>query len=110
MTIALAIEYIPRRMRDLGVGDAYYIRFRHYVLQANELLNIDAENQFYILVEEVVDIIIDSDASPYDLSNDSLNEQNYEHQGSISIWNTSSSLKHVRFIHVIPINAELPIN
>ena len=53
MTINLALEYIPRRMQELGYKGNYYIRFRHLVLQANEEQTIDAYNQFYYLVEEV---------------------------------------------------------
>jgi hypothetical protein len=45
---------------DLGIED-YYLRFRHFVLQAGERKDIEADNQFYILVEEVSDISISSD-------------------------------------------------
>ena len=52
MTTALALEYIPRRMEELGFGKNYYIRFRHLVVQAGELLELEAYNQFYILVDD----------------------------------------------------------
>ncbi|MGZ4064216.1 MAG: hypothetical protein ACXVP0_14675 [Bacteroidia bacterium] len=104
MTIALAIEYIPRRMKDLGFGSDYYLRFRHFVLQAAEQLNIDADNHYYILVDEVADVSIASDFGIYDLSDPAVNEQNYEHQGKISITNNASGTTHVRFIQVIPKN------
>jgi hypothetical protein len=104
MTIALAIEYIPRRMKDLGIGSEYYLRFRHFVLQAGEKINIDADNQFFILVEEVSDINILSDFGIYDLSDPNTNEQSYEHQGSISITNYAQNPTHIRFIQVIPKN------
>lgn len=104
MTIDLAIEYIPRRMKDLGFGNDYYIRFRHLVLQAAEKLDIAADNQFYLLVEEVSDVTINSDLGYYDLSDPVTNEQCYEHQGSISIVNNSSAKKSIRFIQVIPKN------
>lgn len=103
MTIALAIEYIPRRMKDLGIAD-YYLRFRHFVLQAGEKIELDANNQFYILVDEVSDINISSDFGLYDLSDPSTNEQSYEHQGSISITNYASESTHIRFIQIIPKN------
>jgi hypothetical protein len=103
MTIALAIEYIPRRMKDLGIAD-YYLRFRHFVLQTAEKIELDANNQFYILVEEVADINISSDFGFYDLSDPMVNEQSYEHQGSISITNYAAGSTHIRFIQVIPKN------
>src|SRR4051812_14001452 len=104
MTIALAIEYIPRRMKDLGVGSEYYLRFRHFVLQANEKIELDAHNQFYILVDEISDVSISSDFGFYDLSDPNVNEQIYEHQGSITIINNAQNNTHIRFIQIIPKN------
>ena len=104
MTIALAIEYIPKRMNDIGVGTNYYLRFRHYVLQAGEVVEIDAHNQFFILVHETSEILIESDFGYFDLSDTSINEQSYEHQGSIVLNNYSSNISHIRFIQVIPKN------
>ena len=103
MTIALAIEYIPRRMKDLSIAD-YYLRFRHLVLQPTEVVEIDAYNQFFILVDEVSSISIISDFGVYDLSDPNTNEQSYEHQGSIVLQNFSSGPASVRFIQVIPKN------
>lgn len=104
MTIALAIEYIPRRMKDLGAGSDYYLRFRHFVLQANESIQLEADNQLFILIEEPKDVSVSSDFSFFDLSDNNINEQGYEHQGSIQIQNYSNGITHVRFIQVIPIN------
>ncbi len=102
MTIALALEYIPRRMKELGYGTNYYIRFRHLVLQPNEHLDVEAYNQFYIMVDEPDKVNITSEFGIYDLSVDKTNEQLYEHQGFISIQNYSKAVNHIRFIQVIP--------
>ena len=103
MTTALALEYIPRRMEELGFGKNYYIRFRHLTLQAGELLELEAYNQFYILVEDPpVSISVISDFGMYDLSFGKTNEQSYEHQGLIYINNYATSVNHLRFIQVIP--------
>lgn len=102
MTTALALEYIPRRMQELGHGSDYYIRFRHFVLLPNEKLEIEAFNQFFLLVEEPEHLKIVSDFGFYDLSEDRTNEQFYEHQGTISLTNYASTVTHVRFIQVIP--------
>ena len=104
MTIALAIEYIPRRMKDLGIDSDYYLRFRHFVLQAGEKIELDAHNQFFILVDEISDVSITSDFGLYDLSDPNTNEQIYEHQGSIAINNYAQSNTHIRFIQIIPKN------
>ncbi len=104
MTIALALEYIPRRMNDIGVGTNYFIRFRHFMLVPLETVEIDAYNQFFIQLDEVPDITIHSEFGQYDLSDASINEQQYEHQGQVTIYNYSADIRHVRFIQVIPKN------
>lgn len=103
MTTALALEYIPRRMEELGYGKQYHIRFKHMVLQPLELLEILAYNQFYILVEDPPpNVSVMSDFGMYDLSFGATNEQSYEHQGLIFINNYEASNIHLRFIQVIP--------
>lgn len=102
MTIALALEYIPRRMEELGHGREYHIRFRHLVLQPSELMTLEAYNEFYMLIDEPDGISITSDFGFFDLSFFATNEQQYEHQGYISVQNYSKSANHVRFIQVIP--------
>jgi hypothetical protein len=102
MTIDLALQYIPKRMLELGYGeDEYAIRFRHLVLTAGEQRAIDAFNQLYILVEQTEDISIRSELGLYDLSATNVNELQYEHQGQIKIKNQSVQIRHVRFIRVI---------
>ncbi|MDO9001388.1 MAG: hypothetical protein Q7W45_16600 [Bacteroidota bacterium] len=102
MTINLALEYIPRRMQELGYKGNYYIRFRHLVLQANEEQTIDAYNQFYYLVEEAQNVRVESETGIFDLSENTTNEMQYEHQSKIQIKNYSSGINHLRFIQVIP--------
>ena len=102
MTINLALEYIPRRMQELGYKGNYYIRFRHLVLQANEEQTIDAFNQFYYLVEEAQNVRVESETGISDLSESTTNEMQYEHQSKIQIKNYSSGINHLLFIQVIP--------
>jgi hypothetical protein len=89
-------------MEELGHGKSYYIRFRHFVLQPAEHIDIEAYNEFYILIGEPENVNITSDFGLFDLSFDKTNEQQYEHQGYISVQNYSSSINHIRFIQVIP--------
>lgn len=102
MTIDLALEYIPRRMAELGHGDNYHIRFRHLVLQTNETLEIEAFTQIYLLVEEAVEVSVTSEMGVFDLSTYDANELVYEHLGTIVIRNLAAAPRHVRFIQVIP--------
>lgn len=104
MTVQFAIDYIPRRMKFLGVGSNYYTDVAHLVLQPNETREINAHNQFYILVHEATDVSISSDNGVYDLSDPNINQVIYEHRGNITITNYSQGLAHVQFIQVILIN------
>lgn len=102
MTVALALEYIPRRMKELGVGNEYSIRFRHFILASAEVLTIEADNQFFMLTEEASQVTILSEMGYYDISDALTNEQSYEHQGTITITNNSTYNVHLRFIQAIP--------
>jgi len=102
MTINLALEYIPRRMEELGFGNEYYLRFRHFVLQAGETLEVPAYNQFFMLVDEAIDVSVNSEFGIFDLTLRNANEMLYEHQGLITIKNYASAVNHLRFIQVIP--------
>jgi hypothetical protein len=102
MTTNLALEYIPRRMQELGIGCDYYLRFRHFVLQAGEVVKVEASNQFYILIEEVPDVSVVSDFGIFDLSQSNASEMLYEHQGQMTITNYLTTINHLRFIQVIP--------
>ena len=102
MNTALALEYIPRRMKELGYGSNYYIKFKHLVLQASEVIELDAYNQLFILIEEINDASVQSDFGLFDIAEDKINEQTYEHQGTIIVTNYATHINHVRFIQVIP--------
>lgn len=104
MTIELAIDYIRRRMIELGFGDSYYLRFRHFVLKAKQETEVDGDNQLFILVDPKDSVSVHSVFGIFDLTIDSVNELQYEHQGKISLKNNSSSVQHARFIQVIPKN------
>jgi len=104
MTVDLAIEYIPRRMCELGYGSSYSLRFRHLRLEPGEVRIEPAYSQLIILVEPPGDVRVESNTGLFDLSEDLSNELQYEHQGEIIITNLSASSGHLRFIQVIPKN------
>ena len=104
MNTAFALDYIPRRMKDLGHGPEYYTRPRHFVLKALETREVQANTELFMLIEENANVRIESDFALYDLSDRDTNEQSYEHQGTIRITNHSTSVTHLRFIQVIPKN------
>jgi hypothetical protein len=102
MTEDYTLLMIRRRMQALGIGDGYYIKTEHLVLQAGETLEIEADNQFYFLVKDVDNVKIRSDFGFFDLSFSFTNKQDYEHQGTIRIHNYANTMNHIRFIQVIP--------
>jgi hypothetical protein len=102
MNTDLALALIESRMRDMGYKEGdYSMTFKHHVLQAGELREIDAYNEFYFLEHDPDDVNIQSDFGLYDLSFHQTNELKYEHQGLITLQNLSSAVNHVRFIQVV---------
>ena len=106
MTSDLALEYISKRMEEMGHGKNYLIRFRHLIFRAQEKRELTAYNQIYVLIEPTVNVRIESDVGLYDQNEDHANELQYEHRGAIKITNLSPLLNNVRFIQAIPINKE----
>ena len=102
MTTNFALEYIPRRMNELCINDNYLLKFRHFVIQPADKLVIDAYNEYFLLIQAGNDLIVNSEFGVYDLYDTGINEQQYEHQGKITITNNSKILKHIKFIQIIP--------
>ena len=102
MTVDLALEYIPRRMQELGYGCEYHIRFRHFRLLPGAVEKLAAFNQLFILVEPPEDVTVESDTGLFNVAEDGSNEMQYEHRGNITITNNSALSAHTRMIQVIP--------
>jgi len=101
MTPELANEYIKRRMRELGHGDNYHIRFRHLVLAPMEVRKMDATRQLLILAAPKENIRIQSDMGIFDVAEFSTNELQYEHKGTVLFTNYSPIPQQVQMIQVI---------
>jgi len=104
MTSDLALDYIARRMNEMGFGKKYLIRFRHVLLKLGETREITAYNQIFLLIEPMPNIRIESDVGLFDLTEDHANEMQYEHRGRIKITNLSLTPTNARFLQAIPIN------
>lgn len=104
MTSDLALDYISRRMNEMGFGKSYLIRFRHILLKLGEVREITAYNQIFLLIEPMPNIRIESDVGLFDLTEDHANEMQYEHRGRIRITNLSLVPTNARFLQAIPIN------
>lgn len=106
MTSDLALDYINRRMQEMGYGKKYLLRFRHILLKVGETRELVAYNQIFLLIEPMHSIKIESDVGLFDLNEDSANEMQYEHRGRIRITNLSLSITNARFLQAIPTNKE----
>lgn len=102
MKTQFALDYIPRRMNELGYGKHYITRWRHFQLDAGSDLKIDADNEYYYLIEARPDFLVKSKFGTYDLRDTTINEMQYEHRGKIYIHNFSIHPKFILFIQVIP--------
>lgn len=102
MNVQLALEFVKRRMKELNIED-YAFRMRHFVIEPKGKAEVDAWNEFFVLVKETCDVSISSDFGIYDLSAENANEMQYEHQGFIQMENHSeASTAHIEFLQVIP--------
>jgi hypothetical protein len=104
MTSDLALEYISRRMKEMGFSKNYLLRFRHILLKVSEVREITAYNQIFLLIDPMATIRIESDVGLFDVNEDHANEMQYEHRGRIKITNLSLSPTNARFLQAIPIN------
>lgn len=99
----LALEYIAERMRELGFENRYSLRFKHLRLQPSETLKLKGSpQQLYVLVEPAEEIRVESHKGIFDLSDDRINELQYEHSGSLTIINQSLLINDVKMVEAIP--------
>jgi hypothetical protein len=104
MTSEIALEYVRRRMQEMGHGAGYLLRLRHLLLRPGETREFIAYGQLFVLIETPVSIRVESDVGLYDLSDDQAREIQYEHRGYIQVINGSVAPNSVRFLQAIPLN------
>lgn len=102
MTVEFALDYIPRRMCEMGFGENYITRWRHFQIGPEASLKIDADNEFFMLIAPDGSMRVKSKFGVYDLRDTGINEMQYEHRGKIEITNISTAWNMVLFIQVIP--------
>lgn len=102
MNTEFALDFIPRRMKELGYGKNYITRWRHLQIDAAGILKIDAENEYYYLIQPGTLIAVKSKFGDYNVNDPGINEMQYEHKGKIEISNLHKEPQLVLFIQVIP--------
>ena len=101
MTFDFALEYIPRRMKELGHGSDYHLRLKYLNLVPIEVKTIEAYNQLIILVGVGWNMKIESEMGMVDYTDINLREYQFEHTGLITITNKSEGYNNLEFIQVI---------
>lgn len=105
MNLAFALDFIPRRMKELGFGEQYITRYRHVLVEDKTVLELRSHNQFmYFIAPEVLNLTIRSKRGVFCLTDYTINEQQHEHSGKIEIDNQTGQNQYVLFIQVIPKN------
>lgn len=105
MNIAFALDYIPRRMQELGHGDNYVTRYRHVRVQDKETVTIKAPNQLMLFISpEEIGVRLTSSRGFFNLTDYAINEQQHEHSGNVEIHNDTGQNMYALFIQVIPRN------
>ena len=102
MNIDFTMEFIRSRMSEISPGKDFTVKLRHLVLFSNEVRKLNAENQVLMLTEPTAMVRIESATGFFDLSANTANELQYEHQGHVTITNLSALPTHVRFIQAVP--------
>jgi len=102
MNEGTAITIAEHKMKELGVGKNYILRYRHFRLDPYEVREIKGQNHVYILTYPFFNISILSKAGIYDLEDNGVNELQHVHTGKIRIENKSNVRLDAKFIQVIP--------
>ena len=104
MELVFALDYIPRRMKELGFED-YAVRYRHIRLMDKKIQVIDAQNQFWLAINPNSQLTIRSKAGIFKSNDKTINELQYEHRGKITVYNDASVVIYQLFIQVIPLHS-----
>jgi hypothetical protein len=103
MTEVFILDFIPKRMKQLGYQN-WHTRYRELTVLGTSKVSITAYNELWFIVDHPVGLIIDSDYGIYDSTGESSNENMHQHKGEITIENPESTPRKIIFIQVIIVN------
>jgi hypothetical protein len=104
MTPEITLAYLQRRAKELKLENTYTFRLRHFVLMPKAQKKVSGQGQRFFLVEPVEDVKIESQSGIFDMTIDNTNELVYEHLGDLRLRNHAPSVRHIRFLQLIPNN------
>lgn len=100
MTESYIHQVIPQRLRELAFSK-YHERHRDFVLEAGSIIQVDAYNELYFIVDDPIGLVVESDYGMYDSTDNPLPENIHQHRGEIVIRNPGAGKRRIKFIHVI---------
>ena len=86
----------------MGFGDRYLTRYRHVLAVDKTELMFKADNQLLLFITPDFGVKIESEKGVFDLADNAVNEQQYEHTGEVKVSNSSGRDSYLIFIQVIP--------
>lgn len=103
MTEGTAIEIAKKMMLELGIGDDYIFRYRHFQIAPQKEVKIKGYNELYILLHPEADLKAYSKAGIYNIQDKGINEMQYVHRGYITLINQGKgAYLQVKVLQVIP--------
>ncbi|MGV6861005.1 MAG: hypothetical protein ACWA41_04490 [Putridiphycobacter sp.] len=103
MTEGMALELAKQTMCELGVGENYLIRFRHFQIPPSSKIEVKAQNELLILIKPYRFLKVYSKAGIYNELDVRINEMQYIHRGITTIINQmNKGYLQVKLLQVIP--------
>lgn len=104
MTEGTAIEFARITMRELGIGEAYTLRYRELQIPSFRKVELKSSNEIIILIQPSYYLKAFSKAGILNRRDDLINEQQYIHRGrTVLINENGSNAIHVKLLQVIPV-------
>lgn len=97
-----AIAIAKSKMGEHNIED-YILRYRHIRLDSNQMMNLKADNEWYIIIDRPFYIKVESKAGIYDRRDKALREIQHVHTGGITLHNDYHQSTTVKFLQVIPL-------
>ena len=104
MTEGVALELARAKMRELGIGKKYLLRYRHFQLQPSKKMVLIMGSDLLILLIPDVDTRIFSRNGIFDLKDLAVSEMQYLHSGDVNLENLNTKTAiQIKLLQVIPI-------
>ena len=104
MTEIMAIEMARCKMRELGHGKNYTLRYRAIFLEAGEVKTLDMGNDLMILTEVGSYQMVKSKAGIFNTTSPQSAEMQFVHTGKVTLTNLYEGGKMgFTFLQVIPL-------